>query len=68
LRRGSDANKQAILYEVIAENTSEERTSARRHGERQPPKIVPPSRQLGIVYGGESGYATPKAAERSDDW
>jgi superfamily II DNA or RNA helicase len=72
LRRGSDANKQAILYEVIAENTSEERTSERRHGDRQPPKeplkVMPPSRQLGIAYGGESGYATPKAAERSDDW
>jgi superfamily II DNA or RNA helicase len=72
LRRGSDANKQAILYEVIAENTSEERTSERRHGDRQQPKeplkVMPPSRQLGIVYGGEPGYATPKAAERSDDW
>lgn len=72
LRRGSDVNKQAILYEVIAENTSEERTSERRHGDRQPSKeplkVMPPSRQLGIAYGGESGYASPKAAERSDDW
>ena len=68
LRRGSDVNKQAILYEVIAENTSEERTSERRHGDRQLPKVVPPPRQLGIVYGGESGYSSPKAAERSNDW
>ncbi len=32
LRKGSQANKQAILYEVIAESTSEEKTSARRRG------------------------------------
>ncbi|MDJ0554858.1 MAG: DEAD/DEAH box helicase family protein [Microcoleaceae cyanobacterium MO_207.B10] len=30
LRRGSDENKLAILYEVVAENTSEEQTSRRR--------------------------------------
>ncbi|NJR76628.1 MAG: ATP-dependent helicase, partial [Scytonema sp. CRU_2_7] len=33
LRKGNIANKQAILYEVVAEDTSEERTSARRRGE-----------------------------------
>lgn len=32
LRKGNVANKQAILYEVIAEDTSEEGTSARRRG------------------------------------
>ncbi len=32
LRKGNIANKQAILYEVVAEDTSEERTSARRRG------------------------------------
>jgi superfamily II DNA or RNA helicase len=32
LRRGSESNKQAILYEVVTENTSEMRTSERRRG------------------------------------
>ncbi|NET01506.1 MAG: DEAD/DEAH box helicase [Sphaerospermopsis sp. SIO1G2] len=32
LRKGNIENKQAILYEVIAEDTSEEGTSARRRG------------------------------------
>ncbi|ARV58592.1 helicase [Nostocales cyanobacterium HT-58-2] len=32
LRKGKDNNKQAILYEVVAEDTSEESTSARRRG------------------------------------
>jgi superfamily II DNA or RNA helicase len=32
LRKGNIPNKRAILYEVIAENTSEEGTSARRRG------------------------------------
>lgn len=62
LRKGKTANKQAILYEVITENTSEERTSQRRRGEnitRQ--KHSPTPIQMGIEYGG----ATPmrKAAE-----
>lgn len=33
LRKGKTKDKQAILYEVIAEETSEERTSERRRGE-----------------------------------
>ncbi len=32
LRKGSEKNKLAILYEVVAEDTSEERTSMRRKG------------------------------------
>jgi superfamily II DNA or RNA helicase len=32
LRKGTDNNKLAILYEVVAEDTSEEGTSQRRHG------------------------------------
>ena len=32
LRKGTDQNKLAILYEVVAENTSEEGTSQRRRG------------------------------------
>lgn len=33
LRKGKTRNKQAILYEVVTENTSEERTSQRRRGD-----------------------------------
>ncbi len=35
LRKGNIENKQAILYEVVAEDTSEEGTSARRRGEQK---------------------------------
>ncbi|MBD2676485.1 MULTISPECIES: DEAD/DEAH box helicase [Nostoc] len=35
LRKGNIENKQAILYEVVAEDTSEEGTSARRRGEKR---------------------------------
>jgi superfamily II DNA or RNA helicase len=40
LRQGKVPNKQAILYEVIAEDTSEEATSARRTGERKNLQVV----------------------------
>ncbi len=33
LRKGSDANKRAVLYEVVAADTTEERTAERRHNE-----------------------------------
>ncbi len=36
LRRGRDPNKNAILYEVFTQDTSEERTSARRHPHTRP--------------------------------
>lgn len=45
LRKGKDPNKRAILYEVIAEDTSEENVSRRRRG--QPTKTQPT--QLEIV-------------------
>jgi superfamily II DNA or RNA helicase len=35
LRKSQDKNKRAILYEVVAENTSEEGTSQRRRGEQR---------------------------------
>ncbi len=38
LRKGTEQNKQAILYEVIAEDTAEEGTSMRRHGETKAQK------------------------------
>lgn len=66
LRKGNTSNKQAILYEVVTENTSEEKTSQRRHGSSE----VNQSRQLKLI-------TTPKpkiqkrqlkAAEESQKW
>ena len=63
LRKGSTADKLAILYEVIAEDTAEEGTSQRRRGEKykgtkreKPVKNQP--RQLELVPD-----ATPKPAQ-----
>ncbi|MBD2342675.1 DEAD/DEAH box helicase family protein [Anabaena subtropica] len=56
LRKGNIQNKQAILYEVIAEDTSEENTSARRRGEDR-------KGNLQVVYGSGKGTTT-KAAEQ----
>ncbi|MEQ8973419.1 MAG: DEAD/DEAH box helicase family protein [Coleofasciculus sp. C1-SOL-03] len=41
LRKGSEQNKLAILYEVVAENTSEEGTSQRRRGASGKAKAKP---------------------------
>ncbi|MDY6937997.1 MAG: DEAD/DEAH box helicase family protein [Cyanobacteriota bacterium] len=53
LRKGSDRHKLAILYEVVTEDTVEERTSERRRG-RSPFEVSgersdSPSRQLELV-------------------
>ncbi|WP_414753813.1 DEAD/DEAH box helicase family protein [Anabaena sp. CCY 9910] len=56
LRKGNIENKQAILYEVIAEDTSEENTSARRRGEER-------QGNLQVIYGSGKGK-TAKAAEQ----
>ena len=68
LRKGNVKNKQAILYEVIAENTSEERTSERRRGveKKQPQKRRDGTGNFQVVYGsgGGRGY---KAAEKSSN-
>ncbi|MEJ1931778.1 DEAD/DEAH box helicase family protein [Nostoc sp. NIES-2111] len=56
LRKGNIQNKQAILYEVIAEDTSEENTSARRRGEERQGKLQ-------VIYGSGKG-TTAKAAEQ----
>jgi hypothetical protein len=65
LRKGSQKNKQAILYEVIAENTAEERTSERRRGEPQksPPSLTP----LRLIYG-QGETQTQRAAENSSSY
>ena len=55
LRKGNIENKQAILYEVVAEDTSEEGTSARRRGEKEG--------KLQVVYGSGKERSV-KAAEQ----
>jgi len=60
LRKGNTSGKQAILYEVIAEGTSEERTSERR---RQPiAKPAPPTTSPTTPLTARSGEP-PAAAE-----
>ncbi|MEC4894679.1 MAG: DEAD/DEAH box helicase family protein [Oscillatoria sp. PMC 1051.18] len=79
LRKGTQKDKLAILYEVIAEGTSEERISERRRSstskksqqvKKQKPK--PKSKQLELLPS-PSPYeierkTTPKAAESSSKW
>ena len=67
LRKGNTSSKQAILYEVVTENTSEERTSQRRRGKSESPSY----QQLELV---SSDKPKPrkkqqlKAAEESQPW
>jgi superfamily II DNA or RNA helicase len=67
LRKGKGGQKLAVMYEVVAEDTTEERTSQRRRGEKEDK----PSRQLELLPSPVS-YSTqpkktPKAAEKSED-
>jgi superfamily II DNA or RNA helicase len=56
LRKGKDKEKLAILYEVIAEDTSEEGTSARRRGdEPRRHKGHEGKERLEVVTGGKRG-------------
>lgn len=84
LRKGTDSNKLALLYEVVAEDTSEEGTSLRRHGsevknepqrhrghtEVEKPKLK--QEQLEIFPSqpiyGVNQKRTPKAAESTPKW
>ena len=69
LRRGKDLRKRAVLYEVVAEETSEEGTSRRRRKQKARSK----QRQLELVPSPESPFPespyeigknpTPKAAD-----
>ncbi|MBE9230250.1 DEAD/DEAH box helicase family protein [Cuspidothrix issatschenkoi LEGE 03284] len=63
LRKGNIANKQAILYEVIAEDTSEEGTSARRRGENKTPEEKSKKGNLQVIYSSEK-KSDVKAAEQ----
>lgn len=71
LRRGSETNKQAILYEVVTENTSEMRTSERRRGVTPvnsgadvDSKVV----QIAFKYDQDRRQERPIAAENSTDY
>jgi superfamily II DNA or RNA helicase len=69
LRKGNTSNKQAILYEVVTENTSEERTSQRRRGDQDEEK--PQHRQLELVSLSKPQPKKKqqfKAAEASQPW
>lgn len=46
LRRGGDTHKLAVLYEIVAENTSEEQTARRRRGETDRDR---PYQQLDLI-------------------
>jgi len=76
LRKGSTQNKQAILYEIIAENTSEEGVAQRRKGDdmnyfqqKQNNKTPEKQTQLEILpsYYSEN-INFPKAAEDCAPW
>lgn len=76
LRKGNQGNKLAILYEVVTEDTSDERTSQRRRGENHssPEKSV--NQQLEMIPDSKSiSYLNPhkkrqnlKAAEKKNQW
>lgn len=70
LRKGNIQNKQAILYEVVTENTSEEKTSQRRRGES--PEQPTSSHQLELLSFSSPQQINPrrklKAAEQSNPW
>jgi superfamily II DNA or RNA helicase len=83
LRRGSDVNKRAILYEVVAKDTAEEGTSIRRKGgtkATQKPTKTQGYRQLEIVPSDEDAIQKPapfygiskgvskRAAESTKKW
>lgn len=69
LRKGQQQNKLAILYEVVAEDTSEEKTSQRRQGNKKENKYTTPSnnQQLELMPFPTS-KTSPKAAESSVKW
>ncbi|MBA2747945.1 MAG: DEAD/DEAH box helicase [Tatlockia sp.] len=75
LRKGDD-HKLAIMYEVVAEDTSEEGTSARRRGEQQrrdvavlrlPPPPEPKQLEIVPLYG-VNNHVTKRVADSSAKW
>ena len=78
LRKGTASNKLAILYEVVAEDTSEERISQRRRGIKDPqpgqpqppkPKEKPKHRQLELLPSPSSlGGFLPISTGLESEW
>ncbi|MEG3439501.1 DEAD/DEAH box helicase family protein [Pannus brasiliensis CCIBt3594] len=70
LRKGERANKLAILYEVIAEDTTEEKTSERRRGEdKKKTGYQTPPRQLELLPSPEKRpRKLPRVAEAPAEW
>ncbi len=69
LRKGNQKNKLAFLYEVIAENTSEERTSQRRKGLEIDKKPAKPQQLDLISYQRDRpAKRTSLAAEKPVKW
>jgi superfamily II DNA or RNA helicase len=77
LRKGKDPQKQAVLYEVVAENTNEEGVSKRRYGDTKQPtqlKLVPDEGESKPKQKGQrqkypnARPRVPKAAESLGDW
>ncbi|NJP09929.1 MAG: DEAD/DEAH box helicase [Leptolyngbyaceae cyanobacterium RU_5_1] len=71
LRKGKDPSKFALLYEVVAEDTSEENVSRRRRGQK--PSTQAAQHQLELVspplpYSSTSPNAIPRAAEEPAEW
>ncbi|HAC62649.1 MAG TPA: helicase [Cyanothece sp. UBA12306] len=72
LRKGTGPNKLAILYEVVAENTTEERTSQRRREENKtsmesPKKATNQPQQLELLKPDSPYKITPKKAPKAAD-
>ena len=67
LRKGNTTNKQAILYELVTQETSEERTAERRKNQ---PESAQNYHQLSLVSDNYSSKPKPKlkAAEKETDW
>jgi superfamily II DNA or RNA helicase len=65
LRKGRDDSKLALLYEVVAEATTEEGTVRRR----QPQPLQHPRRQLELLPTSKSFTpGVPRAAENTAHW
>ena len=62
LRKGNTSNKQAILYEVITQETSEEKTAQRR---KEQPQSETNYRQLSLIKNPKPNL---KAAEKKRKW
>ena len=72
LRKGSQKNKQAILYEVVTENTSEERTAQRRRGKTKVEPIQNSNRPQQLELLSSEPYSiqptVKRVAESSASW